>query len=198
MRPNRRGGKDMPITDVESERGLRRQALEKLDKFIVAMEQAPFPDRQRFVIWLINRVSDRGCKYNLCTETLELRIVSPTLLEWPMIDPNRSEPHRWLGGFEHLRLAMQIDPADHIARGMLVRFILNQIGMNTHEIPTGYGYLGEPNEGFATLDEAEQLILGLPGEVERKRLALGRAAWKWTIVAESFLDHYSLRIQYVR
>jgi hypothetical protein len=30
------------------------------------MKQAPFLDRQRFVIWLINRVSDRGYKYNLC------------------------------------------------------------------------------------------------------------------------------------
>jgi hypothetical protein len=50
---------------------------------------------------------------------------------------------------EHFRLAIQIDPADQIARGMLVRLILNETGMNTHEIPTGYGYLGEPNQGFA-------------------------------------------------
>jgi hypothetical protein len=89
-----------------------------------------------------------------------------------MIDLNCSEPDRWLGGFEHSRLAIQIDPADQIARGMLVRLILNQIGMNIHEIPTGYRYLGEPNQGFAARDEAEQLILGLPGEDERKRLAL--------------------------
>lgn len=155
----------------QGERGLRSDALAKLESFIVEMEQASFEERQRFVSWLMLRVSTKGRAYPLCPYPLNSRIVKPTLHEWTVVEPYCSEPHRWLGGYEHLKIASNLDPTDLTTRRMLIGAILNRISMNTHEIPSGYGYMGVPNEGFADLDEAETLANALPTSEERNKAA---------------------------
>jgi hypothetical protein len=46
----------------------------------------------------------------LVPHPLHVRVVEPTLLEWTEVEPGCSEPHRCLGGYEHLKRAIELAP----------------------------------------------------------------------------------------
>src|SRR5579871_6437884 len=100
---------------LKYERGFRDQAFLILERFIVRMEREPFIERRRFVSWLVEIAEGQEGRHMLIPYPLKIRVVEPTLLEWVEVDPVSSEPHRWLGGLEHLERAVELDPADHIA-----------------------------------------------------------------------------------
>ncbi|MGB8733190.1 MAG: hypothetical protein WCC99_18215 [Candidatus Sulfotelmatobacter sp.] len=154
---------------TEYERGLRREAFTTLERFICSFEHAPFAERRRFVSWLLLRADGRDGRHMLVPHPLRLRIVEPTLLEWTVVEPECSEPHRWLGGYDHLRRAIELQPDDELARKKLVAYILGRVTFAAHELPTGY--LGVAREDLATLMEAEGLLAGLSSGDERQKLA---------------------------
>ena len=155
---------------AESERGLRHDALALLERFIVTVERAPFAERRRFVNWLLTISDRRESRLGLIPQPLHLRVIEPTLLEWTLEEPECSSPHRWLGGEDHLRRAVGINPADEIARRKLIVCILSRVGFSTHELPRGY--LGTPKEDLASLREAEVLLQGLSNEEDRSQLGV--------------------------
>src|SRR5262245_54010052 len=93
----------------DQERGLRRQAFGGLDRFISRMEAAPFAERKRFVSWLLHRADGRDGEHMLVPQPIRKRLVEPTCAEWIQLEPTSSEPHRWLGYYEHLKLALERD-----------------------------------------------------------------------------------------
>jgi len=95
----------------------------------------------------------------LLPHPLNLRLIEPTLLEWTIVEPECSEPHQWLGGYEHLRQALELDPDNQLARGKLISCILSQVGFNGHELPNGY--LGIAKGDLEVLGEAEELVPAL-------------------------------------
>jgi hypothetical protein len=154
---------------LQYERGLRGQAFASLDRFMSWMERAPFPERRRFVNWLLSRAEGREGRHMLVPHPLHVRIVEPTLMEWTLVEPGCSEPHRWLGGYDHLKRAIELQPDGELARRKLVVFILGRVGFATHELPVGY--IGAPNEGLALLNEAEAALEGLPNQEDRRKFA---------------------------
>jgi hypothetical protein len=157
---------------IEYEGGERRKAFITLGRFISSLERAPYEPRRRFVSWLMSRTYKRRENISrLIPHPLRARILEPTLLEWAEIEPENSEPHRWMGGYEHLKRAVDLQPDDEIARRELVLWILNRVAMNAHEIPAGYGYMGVPEEGLCSLAEADTLTSGLPSPEERAKTA---------------------------
>jgi hypothetical protein len=74
----------------------------------------------------------------LVPHPLHVRVVEPTLLEWTEVEPGCSEPHRWLGGYEHLKRAIELAPDDELARRKLVVLILGRVGFASYELPVGY------------------------------------------------------------
>jgi hypothetical protein len=153
---------------AEMELGLRKQALNSLARFIEEMERSPFSKRRRFVSWLCAR-TDRSWGNSILTpHPLRLRIVEPTLAEWTIEEPTDSEPHRWIGGYEHLLQAIELEPNDQIARRKLVICVLSRASNNAHELPIGY--LGAPHKDLSALDEAEDLLAKLSNDEERKTL----------------------------
>lgn len=105
----------------------------------------------------------------LIPHPLNIRVVEPTLLEWALVEPECSEPHLWLGGYEHLKRAVELAPDDELAKKKLIVLILGRVGFATHELPIGY--LGVANEDFAALREAEMLLEGLSNNGDRVQLA---------------------------
>src|SRR5215469_15449264 len=90
------------------ERGLREKAFEILDNFISVFRSAPFVERRRFVSWLMNRVDgSREGGFELPHPLWE-NLVEPTLHEWTTVDPDCSDPHRWIGDADHLKQALQV------------------------------------------------------------------------------------------
>jgi hypothetical protein len=154
---------------TEYERGLRRQAFTILERFVAQMERAPFAERRRFVSWLLHRADLRDGSHMLAPHPLRKRIIEPTLDEWLRVEPASSEPHRWLGGYEHLKHAIELDPSDEIARRRFISSILGSVDYATHELP--HGYLGHATEDLAVLAEAEAALSGLPSEDDRQRAA---------------------------
>ena len=153
----------------EYERGLRRDAFAILERFMFSLERATFAERQSFVSWLCQQVEGGQGRHMLVPHPLYIRIVEPTLLEWMLIESECSEPHRWLGGEEHLRKAIELDPNDELARQKLIVFILGRVGFNSHELPAGY--LGIAQDDLAALNEAEVLLQGLSNYDDRIELA---------------------------
>jgi len=105
----------------------------------------------------------------LVPQPLQIRVIEPTLLEWTLVEPKRSEPHRWLGGYDHLKQAVELEPNDEIARRKLLAIILGKVGMSTHELPRGY--LGSVQDDLAALGEAEELLTGFSDHEDRDRFA---------------------------
>jgi hypothetical protein len=153
----------------EHERGLRRQAFKILDRFITGMEGTSFAERRRFVSWLLHRSDLRDGSQMLVPHPLHKRVIEPTLEEWLLVEPASSEPHRWLGGYEHLKRAIELDPADEIARRRFVGCILGRIDYSTHELP--HCYLGEPSADLAALAEAEAALPRSSRDYDRAGIA---------------------------
>ncbi len=165
---------------LEYERGLRGEAFIILDRFIQWMERAPFEDRRRFTSWLLFQADDATGHHMLIPHPLQTRIIEPTLWEWVEVDPLCSEPLRWLGGYENLTKAIELDPSDEIARRKLIIVMLSRVGYAIHELPSGY--LGNPSDDLETLTRAEMLLSDLSNPEERAKLAGAIADEKTTIL----------------
>lgn len=152
----------------DHELGLRKQALKSLDRFIADMERRPFSERRQFVSWLCARTDRHWGNGILRPYPLRIRIVEPTLAEWTLEEPTDSEPHRWIGGYEHLCHAIELDPNDQIARRKLIICVLSRIDNNAHHLPIGY--LGVPHEDLGALNEAEGLLVKLSNSEDREAL----------------------------
>jgi hypothetical protein len=153
----------------EYERGLRRQAFTTLERFVSSLARAPFVERRRFVSWLLQRADGRDGRHMLIPYPLHVRIVEPTLLEWTLVEPRCSEPDRWLGGYEHLKHAIELQPDDELARRKLLGLLLGKVGFSTHELPVGY--LGKAREDLESPREAEELLRGLSSDEVRREFA---------------------------
>jgi hypothetical protein len=154
---------------VEYERGLRSEAFTILERFISSMEHGPFADRRRFVSWLSRQADGREGRDMLIPRPLQIRLVEPTLVEWTVVEPYCCEPHLWLGGYDHIKRAFELEPDNQLARRKLIIVVLAQVDFASHELPGGY--LGEINRDLATLSEAEELLKGLSDEEDRLSLA---------------------------
>jgi hypothetical protein len=140
-----------------------------LARFIAWAEHAPFSERRKFVVWLLLLLDRSDWRRQLAPYPLEVRVIEPTLLEWTLVEPECPEPHRWLGGEEHLSRALELDPNDQIALRKLVVHILGFVDFGTHEMP--YGYLGSAADDLVALERAQGLLGNLSDEHDRAMFA---------------------------
>ncbi len=150
----------------EYESGLRTKAFTTLERFMLAFEGAPFVERRDFVGWLMHAADGTSGARMAVPHPLRWRIVEPTLLEWTAVDPQASEPHRWLGGYDHLKLAVELNPRDELATRELISLISGDVG--THHLPDYY--VGDPHQDLGALNEAEALLEGINNNDDRRRL----------------------------
>jgi hypothetical protein len=150
----------------EYESGLRTQAFTTLERFMLALERAPFAERRKFVSWIMHATDGTSGVHMAVPHPLRWRIVEPTLLEWTAVEPQSSEPHRWLGGYDHLKLAVALNPSDELATRKLITVISGNIG--TDHLPDYY--VGDPHQDLAALNEADALLEGIGNNHDRQNL----------------------------
>jgi len=138
------------------ERGLRKDALGHLSKFIESSSVWSFAEKKKFVSWLYRYAYPKRFLNQLLPHPLRVELLEPALAEWICREPENSEPHRWIGGIEHLNEAVRLNPVDEIACHLLANTILGHVGYSTHELP--YGYIGNPEEDLSLLRDAESAI----------------------------------------
>jgi hypothetical protein len=170
----------------EYERGLRRQAFDALERFVHAMEREPYVERRRFVSWLMSFAHEREARHMLIPHPLKIRVVEPTLAEWTIVEPTCAEPYRWIGGYEHLQQAIELDPEDQIALRDFVIYLLGQVDYATHELPSAY--LGSPSKDLEDLNRVEVLLLRISNESDRAAYAVDAAEQK-ALIHEYLRDH---------
>jgi hypothetical protein len=117
------------------EKGLRKDALKHLAAFIEAATKWSSPEKKKFVSWLYHFAHEHPDSYLLMPQSLYKDFLHPTLFEWAEREPDNGEPHRWLGGREHLKKAIRLDPTDEIARRRLVETTLLGVSYSIHELP---------------------------------------------------------------
>jgi len=147
------------------ESGMRPQAFTSLERFMLALERAPFPARRQFVSWLMQATDGTSGAHMAVPHPLRLRIVEPTLVEWTAVEPEASEPHRWIGGYDHLKRAIELNPRDELATRKLITLIAGNVG--THHLPDHY--IGDPQKDLAALDEADALLEAIGDNDVRNR-----------------------------
>lgn len=150
------------------EQGLRNEAFSILARLIFSVERTSFAERRAFVSWLSHECDQRKGRHMLVPHPLQIRVIEPTLLEWTLAEPTCAEPHIWIGGYDHLKLALELEPENQIALRKLVIAVLSRVVFNGHEIPVGY--LGNPEGDLAALEEADELLRGLADENDRLNL----------------------------
>jgi hypothetical protein len=158
----------------EYERGLRSKAFVTLERFISSLECAPFAERQRFVGWLSRHADQRDGRHILIPHPLHIRIVEPTLLEWTLVEPRCSEPHLWLGGYDHVRRAFELEPDNQLARRKLIILVWGRVDFQAYELPVAH--LGNVDKDLVILSEVEELLKGLSNEEDRLSLAADLSA----------------------
>ena len=145
--------------------GVRKPALQALDRFLQQATGWPFVERLAFVRWLMAGTA-RFPRYSslssqsalLIPQPLRDRLLIPTITEWSEQAPQDHEPFLWLGllGHGHARdqfaRALALDPACEKARRMLVDWMLDPINYNQHELPSFY--IHDPREDLEDLQEA--------------------------------------------
>lgn len=174
------------------ERGLRKEALLRLDAFITALAPAPFERRLPFVRWVLLEATREDHPIQgslLLPHPLFERLVVPTLREWAERETQAAEPEFWLGhtlnSTEHYRRAVALDPSHDAARACLAHRLLGFVAYSMHELP--WGYLGVPEEDLSVLNEAEAVVVGLLPSAEREAL-LREIAMRRTLT-RSWMDY---------
>jgi hypothetical protein len=147
----------------EYERGLRREAFDTLERFTSSIERAPFAERQRFVSWLSQRADRREGRHMMIPHHSYVRIVEPTLLEWTAVEPDCSEPHLWLGGYDHVKRAFELEPDNQLARRKLLLLVWGRVDFEAYE----NGWSTNFDKDLATLSEVEELLKGVSNEEDR-------------------------------
>ena len=141
------------------ERGLRKDALASIDRFMKLALSWPVPERRRFVTWLYDTQQSVPQVHQLVIQPLRCRFALPTLEAWSLSEPSNSVVWRLLGtataNTEHFGTALDLDPADNYSRFQIILRLLQNVSHQCHHLPDYF--IGEPVEALQDLATAQAM-----------------------------------------
>lgn len=165
--------------------GLRAQALQALDAFVIDAAGWLLPERIVFAKWAA-RAADHERYSSALPEPLVRRLLIPAAIEQVRRDPTDAEAHLLLAALgdptdapDRYRSALALDPTNAMISRVFVRAVLRWADNAQHEMP--HGYLGDPGEDTELLEQAIEAVntaridISIRAPLEQ-RLALARAA----------------------
>lgn len=139
--------KDYANYCFDREKGLRKNALKYLEIFLKSTENWTFEDKVDFIKFLFpffENVEDAD--YGGFPQPLSEKLIKPTLMSWCNIEQIDNNPFRWFGRYygseEHLFKALELNPADDLARQVLIKRWAYNIYYSIHHLPEYY--IGNP------------------------------------------------------
>ncbi len=140
-------------------RGIRKAALKHLDRFVAQAAGWPFEDRHRFTVCVLDHLhSDE------IAAPLNWKVITPTLIEWPVREPENAEAFMYLGlnhgphAEDNLLRALELDPGCQPARARLCNYLMDDADFNQHHLPDYY--INDPAADLLDLAEAEAMCKG--------------------------------------
>jgi hypothetical protein len=179
------------------EKGLRKQAFEKMSAFLKEFREFSFERKKNFADFIF-RLADSvpDADYGPLPTPLSAEL-KPVLLEWTEHESRDSNPFRWMGryggDFSYLDKALEIDPTDDKARIIIIGHFLDIIWHSTHHLP--HYYIGDPRKTLKNAARARAHIEKLTDKESQElwrqeldsslRLVLSYVDWR---KSESDLD----------
>lgn len=156
--------KDYASYCFDREKGLRKEAFKHLDAFLKSTEIWTFDQKIDFIKFLFPFFENvHDADYGPFPQPLSDKLVKPVLTAWCELEQSDSNPFRWYGKYfrsiEHLFKALELDPADDLARETIISWWINNLSYSTHHLPEGY--IGDPFEDLKLGDKIKEQILQL-------------------------------------
>lgn len=145
----------------DREKGLRKNAFRHLDKFLKSTETWTIKKKIEFVKFLFlffEKLKDAD--YGPFPQLLSDKLVKPTLIKWCEAEKTDGNPFRWYGKYyrseEYLFKALEINPADDLARQTILGWWTYNIYYSVHHLPEGY--IGEPFDDIKLGEKIKEQI----------------------------------------
>jgi len=158
----------------DREKGLRKEALAYLDKFLNSTEEWTDEMKIEFTKFLFSYFETfEESDYGAFPQPLSNRLVKPTLEKWCKTEKIDAYPFRWYGTHyhneEYLFKALEIDPADDLARQRILTWWTYEIYYSVHHLPEGY--IGDPYDDMKLIDKIKFQIEQLTNPALREKWA---------------------------
>lgn len=145
----------------DREKGLRKEAFKHLDKFLKSTEAWTLDKKIDFVKFLFPFFENvQDADYGPFPQPLSNKLVKPTLTTWCDKEQIDNNPFRWFGKYyrseEHLFKALEINPADDLARQTILSWWTYNIYYSVHHLPKGY--IGEPLDDIKLAEKIKEQI----------------------------------------
>lgn len=182
------------------EKGLRKQALEKLDEFLHDSKQWDLTTKREMTVVILRFNSRTPEAHQFITHPLLRDLINPTLDDWREEDPNAIEPLRWIGllrsDFDTLCLAIELKPSDISVRSKLINLLLDEVYFATHHLNESV-LLSNVEDIRETLKEAAKWIKPVHDHSPFKELSQEVAFYKqlmddWDLFNESSEQSFPL------
>lgn len=169
---NRQGYENFSRYCLLKEKGLRKQSLEALNKFLCLIREKDRSIQRHTVLELCNlmynnRAVDHLNSYHL-TEFLK-----DTLQVWIGEEANKAELHTWYafvgGGNDHYENALKLDPDDQIALNAVISGCIDEVDYQTHHLDETR-FIGDETAAEGEIRKAGELVLAVKSPERRKVL----------------------------
>lgn len=145
----------------DREKGLRKQAFQQLDHFLKLTDGWTIEQQREFVQFLFPFMETvQDADYGPFPQLLSERLVRPVLEKWCETEQKDARPFRWYGTYyrsqEYLFKALEIDPADDMAREIILKRWTDNINYSLHHLPEYY--IGDPSEDLKLAEKIELQI----------------------------------------
>lgn len=147
------------------EKGLRKQAFEKLAEFLNEFQKFTFNQKKEFTIFIFELIENEAGFDNKYVSHPLSEELKKVLFEWMEFEEKNSDPFRWFGikfqywDVEYFNKALDINSLDDKARIHVINIYINRIWNATHHLPDYF--IGNSDDCFKIVEIAKSHIAKL-------------------------------------
>lgn len=140
------------------EKGLRKQALQKLNEFILFADKFTKMQKRKLVQLICQKYIELSQRFDhyyfqFDAQILTQNIIIPTLKKSIKDEPQNAEPLKYILLYQcneddcvMLELILSLTPKDENIRRLLIRSYLGHLAYAVHHLESDSGYIGYPTE----------------------------------------------------
>jgi hypothetical protein len=152
------------------EKGLNKQSKDCMKDFIRDLKGMNKSDRQFFIDWVYRQAFEKDNYGSFLPWNLVHEIIKPELNNWMKEEPENVIPYIWSFDSVLLKKALELQPQNQIAIELLAKRVMGIISMNQHELNSGFGYNGDPEDDLKWIDFLWNYVYNLKDELKKEKI----------------------------